>query len=432
MYKRQILICSGIEFGDPEVFEHEGSGATGGSGAAAFFNANLQPVAIADGVPLFGLPPLAVQFSSAGSFDPEGGALLYFWNFGDGSPISNEANPLHVYNGNQLRTATLTVRDVSGAEDTDSVDVDTRDVIAVSDFANVSYSADGGVNLIPAVGIPAGNTRSVLGANGFIFAFRSNPPNTDVYRSADGLNYVQVGVIAANIGSPGHAILGHNGRIIITSSPVGLQNTIAYSDDDGVTWALVVVAIGVGQSSDVCRMTNPGQLMVGRPNILGGGNPYEFFLSINNGLAWAPTAGGFGDTAQEIRVQGAAGNRVIARGSMGIGEVRTSDDQGATWQLRQGLVSNQPRGLWARGTRAVVEDAFAANQPFWSINAGTAWANFNTLGGNSMMQMVERNDGWFAAALGGVYFAAALPFFALRGGPAVNWRSIATLRDQET
>ena len=57
---------------------------------------NQPPVAVAAGTPLSGLAPLAVAFSSAGSFDPEGVTLTYTWTFGDGA-TSTAANPSHTY-----------------------------------------------------------------------------------------------------------------------------------------------------------------------------------------------------------------------------------------------------------------------------------------------------------------------------------------------
>ncbi len=61
------------------------------------------PVAVASVTPQFGPAPLEVQFSSAGSEDPEGLPLRFEWNFGDGSPPSHEANPTHTYiNGEDI------------------------------------------------------------------------------------------------------------------------------------------------------------------------------------------------------------------------------------------------------------------------------------------------------------------------------------------
>jgi PKD repeat protein len=73
------------------------------------------PVAIATATPTSGTAPLTVNFTGSNSYDPDGGALTYSWNFGDGSPASTAANPSHVYNAAGNYTATLTVTDTSGA-----------------------------------------------------------------------------------------------------------------------------------------------------------------------------------------------------------------------------------------------------------------------------------------------------------------------------
>ncbi len=72
------------------------------------------PVALASATPTSGTAPLTVNFSSAGSYDPDGSAITYSWNFGDGSAASTAANPTHVYAAGNY-TATLTVTDASGA-----------------------------------------------------------------------------------------------------------------------------------------------------------------------------------------------------------------------------------------------------------------------------------------------------------------------------
>ena len=58
---------------------------------------NQPPTAVASSDVTYGLAPLAVQFSSAGSRDPEGISLTYQWDFGDGTPISTAANPIHIF-----------------------------------------------------------------------------------------------------------------------------------------------------------------------------------------------------------------------------------------------------------------------------------------------------------------------------------------------
>jgi PKD repeat protein len=81
---------------------------------------NRAPVAAASASRTSGLAPLAVTFSSAGSSDPEGGALSYAWAFGDGT-TSTAANPAKTYTANGQYTATLTVRDPQNNTGTSSV-----------------------------------------------------------------------------------------------------------------------------------------------------------------------------------------------------------------------------------------------------------------------------------------------------------------------
>jgi len=54
------------------------------------------PVAKAAAIPTSGYSALTVNFSSAGSADPEGSALTYFWDFGDNG-TSTEFDPTYTY-----------------------------------------------------------------------------------------------------------------------------------------------------------------------------------------------------------------------------------------------------------------------------------------------------------------------------------------------
>ena len=96
-----------------------GTGWYGGDANSALYRieynptGNQAPTARASANRTSGLAPLAVNFSSAGSSDPEGSALTYSWNFGDGN-TSTAANPSHTYTTNGVRTATLTVTDTGG------------------------------------------------------------------------------------------------------------------------------------------------------------------------------------------------------------------------------------------------------------------------------------------------------------------------------
>ena len=72
---------------------------------------NRAPSATLTASPPNGLSPLTVQFSSAGSTDPDAGTTLsYVWDFGDGA-ASTEPNPTRTYTVNGNYTVTLIVSD---------------------------------------------------------------------------------------------------------------------------------------------------------------------------------------------------------------------------------------------------------------------------------------------------------------------------------
>jgi glucose/arabinose dehydrogenase len=66
------------------------------------------PVAAAAASVTKGVAPLAVNFSSAGSNDPDGDQLSYLWAFGDGT-TSGDPNPTKTYSATGVYTARLTV-----------------------------------------------------------------------------------------------------------------------------------------------------------------------------------------------------------------------------------------------------------------------------------------------------------------------------------
>ncbi|WP_239116284.1 carbohydrate-binding protein [Planotetraspora kaengkrachanensis] len=113
--------------------------------------ANRNPIAKAAADKTSGANPLTVNFSSAGSSDPEGGALTYSWSFGDGT-TSTAANPTKTYTANGTYTPTLTVRDPQGLTGTAS--------------------------LVVSVGNTAPTVNLTTPANGALFAFGDTVPYT--------------------------------------------------------------------------------------------------------------------------------------------------------------------------------------------------------------------------------------------------------------
>jgi cytochrome c len=80
-----------------------------------YVGGNRAPIAVASATPNSGGTPLLVQFSSAGTHDPETNALSYAWSFfRDGTTNSTNPNPMFNYPAPGNYTARLTVRDTAG------------------------------------------------------------------------------------------------------------------------------------------------------------------------------------------------------------------------------------------------------------------------------------------------------------------------------
>ncbi|GGT14669.1 glycosyl hydrolase [Streptomyces tanashiensis] len=83
---------------------------------------NRAPLAKAVGSPDSGQAPLNTTFSAEGSSDPDGDAITYKWDFGDGT-TGVGVKPSHSYTANGTYTARLTVTDPGGKTGTANVTV---------------------------------------------------------------------------------------------------------------------------------------------------------------------------------------------------------------------------------------------------------------------------------------------------------------------
>jgi cytochrome c len=125
-YKRPM----DIDFGpDGSLYLIEWGSGFGGNNADSgvyridYVGAGRRPVAHVAATPTSGQPPLEVTFSSEGSIDPDGTSLTYEWDFGDGSPISNDVNPIHTYTAAGTYTASLRVTDQAGQTGVDNIQI---------------------------------------------------------------------------------------------------------------------------------------------------------------------------------------------------------------------------------------------------------------------------------------------------------------------
>jgi PKD repeat protein len=78
-----------------------------------FSGGNRTPVPAATGSPLGGKAPLKVRFDASNSRDPDGDAVTFAWDFGDGSRGTG-VKPSHIYRKKGNYTATVTVSDDRG------------------------------------------------------------------------------------------------------------------------------------------------------------------------------------------------------------------------------------------------------------------------------------------------------------------------------
>lgn len=125
------------------------------------------PIAVADfSAPLSGPAPLAVTFSSNGSYDPDGSIASYSWDFGNGA-TSTAANPVYTYTTPGTYTASLVVVDNSGLSsvaDTVTIVVQNNNYIYVANIAMSLSTGKQGTQATATVTVRNQNGALVSGA----------------------------------------------------------------------------------------------------------------------------------------------------------------------------------------------------------------------------------------------------------------------------
>jgi PKD repeat protein len=113
---------------------NDGNGGTGSASTAIEVgNVNRAPTADAGG-PYTGIVNVAVSFDGSGSSDPDGDALTYLWDFGDGGS-SAETNPSHTYTSTAGSPYAVTLEVSDGSRsDTDGTTATILDVFPATAF----------------------------------------------------------------------------------------------------------------------------------------------------------------------------------------------------------------------------------------------------------------------------------------------------------
>ncbi len=93
----------------------DGNPGTGSVKRIVYTPSNRTPIPQATASPTFGPRPLTVNFSGAGSSDPDNDPITYDWDFGDATAHSTVRDPVHPYNTAGEFDARLTVSDNKGA-----------------------------------------------------------------------------------------------------------------------------------------------------------------------------------------------------------------------------------------------------------------------------------------------------------------------------
>jgi PKD repeat protein len=120
---------------------------------------NLPPIPVVSASPVSGIAPLAVTFSSTGSYDPEGATVTYSWAFGDGA-TSTTANPSHTYTTVGNYTARLTVSDGTNSVSTNAAIT----VISHSTGLVAAYGFEDGTGSVVSDSSTQGNSGAITGA----------------------------------------------------------------------------------------------------------------------------------------------------------------------------------------------------------------------------------------------------------------------------
>ena len=115
--------------------------ATGGEVRRIISSTNRAPVARVTAAPLSGPAPLSVRFDASASSDPDGDALTFEWNFGDGGALASGAVVTHTYSVPGRYSASVTVRDGRSGQAISTVVIDAGNSPPVPTITSPSTSA---------------------------------------------------------------------------------------------------------------------------------------------------------------------------------------------------------------------------------------------------------------------------------------------------
>ena len=239
---------------------------------------NNPPTVAANATTASGTAPLAVNFSSAGSSDPDGNTLAYSWTFGDGSANSTVANPSHTYSAGSY-SARLTVSDGTNSVQSSIIPVTAAAAASTNTVPAVSVAGLGGIpevrlatNTWASAGVPGGiPTRTTIyttlnpGATAaqIISAVKACPANQVVYLSAGTYN-----ISPMDFGDPGPTYstlrgAGMGKTILNISAGAAAINTGSYPPWFGTWGNSQNISAGGTQGSTTITAASSSSYVVG-------------------------------------------------------------------------------------------------------------------------------------------------------------------------
>jgi PKD repeat protein len=135
---------------------------------------NEAPVAVAGASPMSGTAPLEVVFTGSGSTD-DMGVIGYLWDFGDGTPASTGANPVHTFVRAGTYMVELTVTDTEGLTGATVVTIQVGDPINEAPVAVASATPVSGTLPLEVAFTGSGSTDD-MGVTGYLWAFGDGTP----------------------------------------------------------------------------------------------------------------------------------------------------------------------------------------------------------------------------------------------------------------
>jgi PKD repeat protein len=207
---------------------------------------NVNPVAVAGATPSSGVAPLEVQLSSAGSADPDGTIAEFEWDFGDGSAVSTDADPIHTYTTVGTFTATLTVTDDDGASATATTTVTTSPAANVPPVAAAAATPDSGTAPLEVSFSSAGSTDSDGTIAGYEWDFGDG---SAVSTDADPTHtYTAAGLYAATLTVTDDAGATNTASLTVTVAADQPPTAVAAATPDSGTTPLEVSFSSAGST----------------------------------------------------------------------------------------------------------------------------------------------------------------------------------------